>query len=281
MSYINDALHKVQKDKDSSYAPYGDLFSAPGKKPVANRIWSSVIGLAVIFVFAVGIAVLLYWPAIRPASREAAAVPSPMAATDQPGLDNGIGEIPPAVVPIPAATEPAPEVTPVSAEKTPDALPAEISEQKRGATLPNASRKSEAPSQTVPDDPARLYAQALQKQREDKLADARDLYKKVIAMQPRNLQALNNLGVVYLKQNAYKGAISSFSDALDIKYDYVDAHYNLACLYARKGDTKKSLFYLKNAIGFNPDVRQWAAHDDDLKSLANLSEFRNLIQAQD
>jgi hypothetical protein len=32
MSYINDALRKVQKEKESRYVAYGHIVSAPGKK---------------------------------------------------------------------------------------------------------------------------------------------------------------------------------------------------------------------------------------------------------
>jgi len=32
MSYINDALRKVQKEKESRYAAYDNIVSAPAKK---------------------------------------------------------------------------------------------------------------------------------------------------------------------------------------------------------------------------------------------------------
>ena len=36
--------------------------------------------------------------------------------------------------------------------------------------------------------------------------------------------------------------------------------------------------YLKNAIGFNPDVRKWAQNDNDLKVLDDLPEFKKLLE---
>jgi tetratricopeptide (TPR) repeat protein len=71
-----------------------------------------------------------------------------------------------------------------------------------------------------------------------------------------------------------------FHDAIKIKPDYPDAHYNLACLYAQKNDVPRSLLYLKNAIRFNPEVRKWAKNDGDLKVLANLPEFKKLLEKQ-
>jgi tetratricopeptide (TPR) repeat protein len=125
-----------------------------------------------------------------------------------------------------------------------------------------------------------LFAQALERQREGKLEEAKKLYRKVVEIDQYNVQAFNNLGVIYMGEKNYKRAIMRFNNALDIKHDYVDAHYNLACLYAQKNDVPQSLFYLKNAIEFNPEVKKWAKNDGDLKALANLPEFKNLMEKQ-
>ena len=84
--------------------------------------------------------------------------------------------------------------------------------------------------------------------------------------------------MIYMGEKNFKLAIMHFNNALDIKHDYVDAHYNLACLFAQKNDVPQSLFYLKNAIKFNPEVREWAKSDGDLKALANLPEFKNILE---
>jgi hypothetical protein len=65
-----------------------------------------------------------------------------------------------------------------------------------------------------------------------------------------------------------------------VKYDYPDAHYNLACLYAQKNDAVQSLLYLKNAIRYNPEVRHWAENDGDLQTMADLPEFKKLLEKQ-
>jgi hypothetical protein len=51
----------------------------------------------------------------------------------------------------------------------------------------------------------------------------------------------------------------------------------MACLYAQKNDAVRSLFYLKNAIEFNPEVRKWAKNDGDLKDLTDLPAFKKLF----
>jgi tetratricopeptide (TPR) repeat protein len=262
MSYINDALHKVQKEKGSPYASYGDVVSAEGKKPETRRTRVLAIGLIFVFFFAAGLVAWLTWPDVRNTSRAVTLVQSPDVATAQ-SMQT---------------------MSPVKIEKTPapnKTLPAEVKEKKQNAVIPDNNIKQEVSLQPALADPESLYKQALQKQREGKLEDAKELYKKVIKNEPRHIQALNNLGVVYLKLKRYKWAIIRFNDALDIKHNYVDAHYNLACLYAQKNDTKQSLFYLKNAIDFNPEARQWAVRDDDFKNLADLPEFNKILQARD
>jgi hypothetical protein len=51
-------------------------------------------------------------------------------------------------------------------------------------------------------------------------------------------------------------------------------------VYAKKNDVSRSLLYLKNAIRYNPEVRHWAENDGDLKALADLPEFKKLLEKQ-
>lgn len=261
MSYINDALHKIQKEKESSYALYGDVVSSAGKKPDAGNKRVLAAGLIAVFFIAAGLATWRYWP-------HSPDPPGVIKLVQGPGV--AVAEV---AAPLPAEVK----KTPV-ADKN---LIAEDKSKKKNAVMAEKTMKRDALSQPASDDGESLFAQALQKQRDGRLAEAKELYKKVIRREPRNFQALNNLGVVYLKLKTYKWAVIRFKDAIDVKHNYVDAHYNLACLYAQKNDTQQSLFYLKNAVNFNPEVRQWAAQDDDFKNLANLPEFNKIVQARD
>jgi tetratricopeptide (TPR) repeat protein len=284
MSYINNALHKVQKEKESLYASDGDVVSAEAKKPDAGKKWLSIVGLIIIFFFVAGIVALLYWPDSRKTPRAVTIVQSPDVPTAQP-----MQGMPPASVPETSAQGPSAQAEtvvplPAKIEKKPatDNVPtAEVKEKKQNAMIPVGGMKQKASPKPARADSKMLYAQALQKQNEGKLEEAEALYKKVIKTDPRHVSALNNLGVIFMNQKMYKQAVISYKKALNIRYNYVDAHYNLACLYAQKNDTELSLFYLKNAIDFNPEVRQWAARDDDLKNLADLPEFKKIMQARD
>jgi tetratricopeptide (TPR) repeat protein len=239
MSYINDALRKLQKEKGLPYEAYKNIVSASGKKPQHYSKWLSLIGILIVFCFAVVSIVFLN------------------------RLDDTKARIVPQAVILPSAPLVAKGINPVKSD-----------------TL--RLKKKLAPAKIITQqerDKARVvYAQALQKQREGKLAQAKNLYEKVIKIDRRNVRAFNNLGVIYMGQKDYKRAIKYFNDALNVNNKYVDAHYNLACLYAQKKDTAQSLVYLKNAIEFNPEARQWATSDSDLKALHGLPEFIRLME---
>jgi tetratricopeptide (TPR) repeat protein len=249
MSYINDALRKVQKEKKSYNVSYGHIISTPERKLDRPQKLLLLIGTLLVFFSVAGIMVLLYWPE-----------------------DKKVQETPLAMKPLPV-------------QDKVNMLPAESQVVKETITVTNnkagLKRKTisaETTLKPVTTDSKALYTQALQKQQEGKIEEAQSLYKKVIKIDRLNVQALNNLGVTYMSQGNYKKAITCFHNALNIKHDYVDAHYNLACLYAQKNDVPQSLFYLKNAIEFNPQARQWAKSDSDLKVLADLPEFKNLVE---
>lgn len=239
MSYINDALRRLQKEKGSPYEAYKHIVSASGKKPQRYSKWLSLIGILIVFCFAAVMIVLLH------------------------GLDDKKARVAPQAVLLPQA-------------------PQVVEKIKPGKSDTQRFKKQPAPANFITKqergDAKIFYAQALQKQREGKLAQAKNLYEKVIKIDRKNLRALNNLGVIYMGQKDYKRAIKYFNGALNIENKYVDAHYNLACLYAQKKDTAQSLFYLKNAIEFNPEARQWAKSDGDLKALHGLPEFISLME---
>ena len=239
MSYINDALRKLQKEKKTRYVAYDHIVSAPGKKSEPSQKWLSIIGILIVFFFAAGMIVFLY------------------------GIED----------------KKVPAIQRISAPPVAPTVLAELEPNKKVESKQLKTKAKVRTKQEIAESKA-LFTQALQKQREGKLEEAKSLYKKVVKIDPQNMQALNNLGVIYMSKKRYKWAIIRFNDAINIKHDYTDAHYNLACLYAQKNDVPQSLFYLKNAIEFNPEVRQWAKNDGDLKALANLPEFKKLMEKQ-
>lgn len=246
MSYINDALRKAQKDKKLPYAAYETIVAVSGKKTNQSRKWKHIAGIFIVVFCAVVLFSLLHHPEDKKIPAKTLTVLNEQLAVP---LNRPV-------------SKPAPEEPPVENKKEPSLL----------------IKKVEPESRITPEiaDAKKIYAQALQKHQEGKLEEAKELYKKVIKLDSRNIEALNNLGVVYMNKKVYKWAIIRLNDALKIKHDYPDAHYNLACIYAQNNDSNKSLSSLKNAIKYNPQARKWASEDKDLKVLADLPEFKKM-----
>ncbi len=137
------------------------------------------------------------------------------------------------------------------------------------------------PERVATDNPVRdseiLFQAGLRRQQAGDFRDAEALYRRAIEINPKNLSALNNVGVLCMSQNRNGEAIDIFYKLIDAKSDWADPYYNLACLFSRQGDIPKSLKHLKIALKRSKDLREWARNDPDLKPLQSRSEFRTLV----
>jgi tetratricopeptide (TPR) repeat protein len=122
-----------------------------------------------------------------------------------------------------------------------------------------------------------LYEKALSLYNEGRLQESKKVYETVIALDPGYIEALNNLGVIYIQEKNFDAAGKTFEKAVRLKPSYVESYYNLACLYAIKGDGSKGLKYLEKAISLDANVREWAMNDSDLKGLKASDEFKRLV----
>jgi tetratricopeptide (TPR) repeat protein len=166
---------------------------------------------------------------------------------------------------------------PAVVEARPDIIPAAVVEQ---SLTPAAA---ETPKRGVPalDHAARaekFYQGGLAQQREGRIAAAETFYEKALALDPKHVHALNNLGVVYMSRNHNKQAIALLKQAMALKKDYADPYYNLACLYAKGNNVHEAMRYLKQAVSINGEVAQWARSDKDLMNLRVLPAFVSLIE---
>ena len=127
-------------------------------------------------------------------------------------------------------------------------------------------------------DPRKIYDRARALHMAGRLADARRLYLETIKVNPDYIDALNNLGVIYIYDKNYPAASSVLERATRLKPRNVDPFYNLACLYAIKGEQDQSLAYLRKAISIHQPAGGWARKDTDLKSLWELPAFQKITK---
>jgi len=244
MSYIDKALGKARQEKDSCYAAYSRIIGPQAdeeRQPVRRPFRAGV--LILLFFMLVAAAFLFGFRA---------------------------AEKPPATPAVPAKDL-------ISKESLAAA-------NNHAAISGKPSVKNDPAAKSVKEkqkfaDTKVILAQAIKRQEEGKLAQARALYRRVIRREANNWQALNNLGVIYLSQKNYRRAALRFHDALAVQPDSVDVIYNLACLYAQTNELTRSLQYLQRAVKLNPEARQWAKRDHDLTVLKESPDFSNLLNA--
>ena len=76
-----------------------------------------------------------------------------------------------------------------------------------------------------------LYDRARRLQKSGRSREARRLYQKALTIDPQNVHAVNNIGVTFLQERNFPEARKRFEDSMRLQPDYVDPHYNLACLH--------------------------------------------------
>lgn len=251
MSYIDEALHKAQKEKDSRYAGYSNILSSATAPPVKpKRKWMISVILSVIVVVSVVFSFALYY--IAKDIKSANINHNPPQTTTQ--------------------SKAHVQIVTLMRDDRSSVESKNVVKEKPPVIAAPAPSKGKSP----PADVSELYKEALQQQQNKNLLNAEILYKKIIELAPKHVQALNNLGVIYMSQKKNDKALRLFDKAVAVKGDYVDPYYNLACLYAQY-DVINSLQFLKKAISMNSEVKKWAQNDNDLKNLHKSPEFRKLL----
>lgn len=276
MSYINDALKKARDGKNSRYENYSDIILPPVDVKDAHPQRKWVIGLTALMLFLTSSGVALYYYQHNNRAQTLTQAPMPQRQVMHPPTPTPLPDQPSVQAPLDVRTPAAPLPQHKSAQREatlPVPSPAKTSLKEQTLRSNNKLPQVEAQAEAV-----RFYREALALQRENRFAEAASLYKKTLSLDPKNVQALNNLGVVHMSQNRYDEAAIAFRQAILFKKDYVDPYYNLACLQAKWQNIDMALRYLKTAVSINSEVAEWARTDKDLNNLHASPEFRNLIE---
>lgn len=122
-----------------------------------------------------------------------------------------------------------------------------------------------------------LYSKARTLDKKGRFQEAKKLYEEIIRLDPGYIEALNNIGIIYIRDKNYTAAKQSLNKAIRLNPGHVESYYNLACLHAIEGDVKKGLVYLRKATSLDRAVRGWARNDSDLENLRALPEFNDII----
>ncbi|MBI9076452.1 MAG: tetratricopeptide repeat protein [Desulfatibacillum sp.] len=142
------------------------------------------------------------------------------------------------------------------------------------------SRPSPEPVETV-EPPAviasRWYSRGLDSQMLGRPDEARAYYSRSLSEDPEYAPSLNNRAVIDMESGDMDAAREGFTQAMNADPEYVDPCYNLACLHARQGNMEEALSFLKMAAGMDKAVLEWVREDEDLASLRDLDEFKEVM----
>lgn len=85
-------------------------------------------------------------------------------------------------------------------------------------------------------------------------------YEAVLALDPKDHLAANNVAVQYLNAANFDAAESWFQKALEIEPEYANAHHGLALVAQRKGDLRSAFFSGTQSMLFDPDRKDLYKH---------------------
>lgn len=247
MSHIHEALKKAQKDRDVRFLRYNGILAAGGRK---RRILS---GRTILWAFPLIIVIFLAFFYDSWLDFTASQTPEP-SEKDQERFQSTPKET--------GVAKPRENVL---------VKPREIGLKKSQETTLGK------PRETILGKPQETYDRARQFHKKGRLEEARRLYEETLRLDPGYVDALNNLGVIFIRKKDYVAAQRSLEKAVRLKPRYAEPFYNLACLNAIRGEIKLALAQLKKAVSLDPTVRDWARKDTDLENLRHLPEFKELI----
>ena len=108
-------------------------------------------------------------------------------------------------------------------------------------------------------------------------------YKEAIRIKPDYVELHYNLGNIYGQLGQFQDAIVSLKEAIRIKPDYAHAHNNLGIVYVRSGKYQDAFASYKEAIRINPDFTLAHNNLNDLEQkIANekIAQERRLLEEE-
>ena len=112
--------------------------------------------------------------------------------------------------------------------------------------------------------------------RQQQLTAAIDEFRAAIRVEPNYAMVRNNLGSAYILSGQETLAIQEFLAALHIDGTYVSPLYNLASLYARRGDVGQTVAFLTRALALEPAVLSWLQDDHDFDGIKAAPDVQRL-----
>src|SRR5207249_1560236 len=112
-----------------------------------------------------------------------------------------------------------------------------------------------APRAASPDELRALFAEAVRLHQARDLDAAADAYGRFLKEQPRNVEALSNLGAVLAAQGRYEDAIARYRDALAVDARRTAVRLNMAVALQKAGRPAEAAPELERVVAESPQNR--------------------------
>jgi tetratricopeptide (TPR) repeat protein len=121
----------------------------------------------------------------------------------------------------------------------------------KAAPADSAGATAAAPA--AAEDPAAVVARAVQLQKEGRLAEAAEAYRRFLALVPKSWEARSNLGVVFAQLGQYEDAVREYRTALAEGPANSVVRHNLAVALYKAGRMREAAAELEVVLKAKPD----------------------------
>jgi adenylate cyclase len=129
-----------------------------------------------------------------------------------------------------------------------------------------------------------LYAQALgslgrEEESQNTFRRTLGVIKKHLELNPDDARAVEHAALCFSSLGEREEAIRWAGKATVIDPDNPSIAYNVACVYARLGESERAMDSLEQAITSGWGQKEWIENDSDLDSLRDLPRFQQLVDS--
>jgi len=100
---------------------------------------------------------------------------------------------------------------------------------------------------------ANMYSEAVNENNKGNIERAKTLYREILAEKPDHIGALNNLGVLLMKEGKTKDALLCFKKVLEKESHNSKAYNNIALILMMEGNKRLAEEYFRKAIELDKD----------------------------
>lgn len=98
-------------------------------------------------------------------------------------------------------------------------------------------------------------------------------YRTLLRLEPKNTDALNNIGMIFYKNGDLEKAVENYQDAIKNEPNFANAHFNLGNAFRKLGKFKEAIESYKYCLKLDPqDTETFIMYSKSLKEYGLLKE---------